>query len=461
MRVTTASAAPRQLRAIKVIRVSRQGKRATERFVSPEDQRRDIDRLAGGQNWMFVAEFEERNVSGYSVPLEKRKGLYPAMLMVERGEADVIVFGYRDRMARNNLVEDVFLGRVGTAGGQVWAADFGQIKTDTAVERLTSGFLGLVQRYVSDSVRDKTAGPKARAVELGVPPFPNIPPGYRQDPQTRTLVVHEDEAKLIRRVYEMRQEGTSLIEIRDYLRAHGIHRSWRGTQEILKNRIYLGELHFGKLSNLASHQAIIEPALFRTIQKMRVRRGKKPVSTSLFARQGLVRCSECGSRMVIGQQTKLNRDGERVVYRDYRCSPTGDCPRRQTIGAQLLEDYVVSEVRNAQAEGRWSPSEQLAAARADLDAVERELTALATTFSSVADVPGIAAKIAGLREDREVKRERVNALLVGDRAARVGTLASRWDSATLDEQRTALRLLIETVTVSPGKGTGRIYVKFF
>jgi DNA invertase Pin-like site-specific DNA recombinase len=464
MRVTTAP----PLRGIGIIRVSEVAGRDRDgdKFVSPDDQQADIDKLCVIHNIKLIGlPFRELDVSAFSTKLEKRKGLYPAIQAIENGEADVIVTAYFDRFFRRLRVQAEAMERLALAGGRMLTGDAGWLDMGegSAAEWATPQFLGLMAEFQARQTRDKTRGPKERAVARGIPPFPNIPPGYRQDPATRRLVKHADEAKVIQALYNMRQEGASLIECRDYLRAHGIDRSWRATQEILKNRIYLGELHFGKLINLHSHEPIIEPATFRTIQKMRVRRGHRPVSTSLFARQGLVRCAHCGGRMMISQQTKAHRNGERVTYRDYRCPPKGlgNCSQRQSISATVLEEYVVSLVKNAQAEGRWSPNEQVAAVEVEVVEIEAELTALATTFSSVSDVPAIAAKIDALKEKRDAARERRDALLRGDRAARVGTLATLWDVATLDEKRAILRLLIETITVSPGKGTERIFVRFY
>jgi site-specific DNA recombinase len=460
MRVT--EPAPKQLRAVDLIRVSDvNGRDKTEKFVSPDDQRLSIARIHKQHNLRSVAEFKELNKSGYSRTLKRRPGLLPAIEMIERGEADVICVAYFDRLFRKTEVKIEAFKRMLAAGGDFITGDLGTLETKTAAQRLNLAFMIAVAEFQAEQTADKTAGPKARAVEMGIPPFPHIPAGYRKDPETRRLVKHEAEAEVIRAAYRLRAAGSSLKDIRDFVRANGINLGWRGVQEMLKNRIYLGELHFKALVNLHSHAPIIEPNLFRTIQKMRVHRGKKPVSTSLFARQGLVRCTNCGGRMVVGQQTRRDRTGERVVYRDYRCSPIGDCTRRQSIGAQLLEDYVIAQVRNAQAAGRWSPNNQVAEAEAKLAAIDAQLNSFAATFDGLGDLAGVQAKIRELKEAREAAAERVETLRSGNRAARVSTLAAMWDRLSLDEQRTVLRLMIDAVEVSPGKGTDRIFVRFF
>src|SRR5262245_57329469 len=97
-----------QLRAVKLIRVSKRGKRTDQTFVSPEDQDRLMNELCSRENFIPVATFREINQSGLRTPFEKRKGLYPATQMIENGEADVVVMAFRDRMARNIVVEGTF-----------------------------------------------------------------------------------------------------------------------------------------------------------------------------------------------------------------------------------------------------------------------------------------------------------------------------------------------------------------
>src|SRR5262252_1895287 len=448
------------LRAVKIIRVSKQGKRSAERFVSPEDQHKMINGLALQQNWVFVSEFTEMNQSGYRTKLPKRKGLYPAMLMVESGDADVVVFGYRDRMARNNLVEDEFLGRVGKAGGQVWAADMGQIKTDTAVERLTSGLLGLVQQYVAESTRDKTAGPTARAVAAGIPPFPTIPPGYRKG-KDRSLVVDEREAALVRRAFELRAEGMPLIEVRDWLRSQGIDRGYRGTQEMLKSRLYLGELRFGKLENLHAHEPIIDPVLFRSVQNMRVSRERREKSVRLLARQNLVICSVCNGRMVVGGQNRRNARGETVRYDDYRCNPTGNCPRRQSISAAVLEAEVIKWVEQGKLRGRATTEQQMNQLDADVEATEKAFAAGIQLYAGMDDMPAAREKLLALRERHQSAVERRDAaqLVFGPSGERIHY--RRWKNMKLNEQRVFLRVLIKRIVIRPGDGAARIGIEQF
>jgi|SRR5262252_258859 len=458
----------RTLRAIKIIRVSKQGKRTAERFISPEDQHKELNRLGEQQNWVWIAEFVEMNQSGLRTKLVKRRGLYPAVLMVEAGDADVIAFGYRDRMARNSLVEQEFLGRVGVAGGQVWAADTGQIRTETAAERLTSGVLGLVQQYVAESTRDKTQGPKERAVMLGIAPFPILPVGYRRhcdinkDSTDRRSVVYEPERALVVGAYERRAGGATLEDIRDWLRSQGHSIQIRGVQEMLKKRFYLGELRFGKLINIRAHEPIISKTDFDQVQKMRGVRGPRSLqsmSARLLARQGILRCAYCGRAMTVGYQTQERRSAVRRYY-DYRCPSMGDCTSRVTISADLLEAEVIRYMKEIKKQGQASFGQRVAEAQAAVTVTERDLNQAIVNLAIVKDMPQAQETLLTLRTAHEQAELELQNLKVALGPAQTVTFAD-WDRMLLAERRRLIRIVIKTITVSHGKGAGRIRIESF
>ena len=66
---------------------------------------------------------------------------------------------------------------------------------------------------------------------------------------------------------------------------------------MLKSRVYLGEVNFGRLANANAHEPLIERDLWNRVQRMVVPRGLQPSSDRLLARLGVLRCGSCGARM--------------------------------------------------------------------------------------------------------------------------------------------------------------------
>ena len=114
-------------------------------------------------------------------------------------------------------------------------------------------------------------------------------------------------------------------------------------------------------------------------------RGGKPKSDRLLARLGVLRCGSCGSRMVVGAA-----NAERAQYSFYRCPPVGDCKRRVTISAEMVEGIVVEAVRArlADVEGRASAEAGVREAEQALERAQADLDAAIRAFAGFEDETG-------------------------------------------------------------------------
>lgn len=451
---------PSRRRAVGIIRVSEVAGREGEAFRSPADQRGILERHCDSRSWSLVATFEEIDVSGYSLKElhQRKRGLAPAVAMIERGEADILLLPWLDRIARELTLFRTVRKRIVAAGGSIEAIDFGDVSGGTAAQRFSAETLIRVAEFFAELTAEKTHGAQESAIAAGIPTFNNIPFGYRKHPETRRLVVQEKEAVAVRRAYDMREEGYTLEAIRDYLRTQGCRYGIRGVQNLLRSRIYLGELHFGKLSNLHAHEPIIkDPAKWRTVQGMRVsgspRGGEeyKPVER-LLARLGIVRCASCHCALVVGGQVKYRGRGpdkKPVQYVDYRCSSMGDCTSRVAISAQVLEQLVVAYVKQADAEGHASIDERTDAAEQAYRQSEAKLEQFVSLFDGVGDLQATQAKLAELKAAREQTYERWQTL----RAARgtEGVRAADWNTLSFGARRTLIRSTIREIEVRRGQ----------
>ncbi|MBB4663160.1 recombinase family protein [Conexibacter arvalis] len=449
-------AAARQRRALGVVRVSRvagrDGRGARDdrgdRLLSPAEQRDRIERLCERErlDLLDLNVQPELNTSGGD-PLSKREGLRTAIEAVEAGRAEVIVVAYFDRLVRSLRVQAEVLERIEAAGGRVLAADVGEISGETAAKWLSATMLGMVSEYVRRTTAERTRGAQRRAVEEGRPPFPLIPGLIRV--KERVEIDH-DLADVVREAVAMRARKETIASIRGHLRSQGIERSYHGVQSLISSRLLIGEVVFGDYRG--SVPALIEDrALWEKAQRARVPRGRRPRSDRLLARLGVLRCGTCGARMVVGSAN--NRQ-----YPLYRCPPVGDCTRRVTISAELVEGTVVDHVKLLLADlnGRASADQGMLAASARLDRTQEELDAAIRAFSALGDEPAAVARLAELRANRDAARDEYERM--ADTQAALTITVADWDDLTRDEQRDLISAVIETVTVQPGRGADRIAV---
>ena len=377
------------------------------------------------------------------------------MEAIEARRADVIVVAYFDRLVRSIKVQAEIVDRVERAGGNVLTLDAGTITNGKAAVKLQANMLGSIAQYVADQTRDKVGEAQERAVARGATPWARVPIGYTRS--EGTLTPDPETVPLVRKVFAMRDKGSTISEIRAMLNAEGIERSPRGVQVMLSNRVYLGEIHFGKLVNTEACEPIIDRDLWERVQRRRVPRGPKPRSELLLARLGVLRCGSCGGRM---SAAIMPQGGG---YPIYRCGSTSDCDSHFLIAAHTAEQVVVEAVRNALADvqGRASAESNVREAEQELEAAQGALDAALRAFAGFEDERAAVDRLAELREARDEARAVVDQRLGGSRATVTLNGNADWDVLTADEQRGLIRATVESAIVGPGRGAGRITVKIF
>ena len=444
-------------RAIGIVRVSQTKGREGETFHSPKTQRERIEEECQRQGFELLTIGEELDVKG-GADLAKRPHLLAAVEAVERGEAEVVITAYLDRLVRSVAIQNEVVTRVEKAKGQVFTFDHGQITHGTAAQWLSSTLTGAMNEYFNRIIAEKSAEAQRRAVARGVVPYPNLGAGYllRDDGK---LEPHPTEAPLVAQGFEMRADGATVAAVRAFWKANGIVKSYHGTTTILRSRLVLGEIHFGDLQNLEAHEPIVSRELWERVQAVSLPRGRKPKSDRLLARLGVLVCGTCGGRMVVGMQKQHGRN-----YAFYRCGHVReDCDRRVTISAEIAERVITEKVHAvlSDAEGRASADQGIRDAEAAVERTQAELDQAIRTLAGFEDESAARERLASLRQARDDAQARLDEF-GGVGAAVSINGASDWERLTLDERRALIRAVVSKAVVgTDGKGAERISVEVF
>ncbi|HEY4281047.1 MAG TPA: recombinase family protein [Conexibacter sp.] len=420
---------------------------AVDRLVSPIDQRQRIEAACEMKGLALVGWETELNVTA-GAPLAKRPGLLRAIEQVEAGKADVIAVAYFDRAFRRLRVQGEVIERVEEAGGKVLTADMGEVGEDTAAKWMESTVHGMFAEYTRRKGRETSMAGQRLAFEEGRAPVILIP-GLMRDQAGKPVIDHS-KAEAVREACRMRADSETIAAVREHLRDNGIERSYHGVQSLLESRQLYGEVVFG--DQRMSVPALIDRALWEQVQKVRVPRGRRPASDRLLARLGVLVCGTCGARMVVAS----SNNGQ---YPMYRCPPVGDCPRRVSISAELVEEIVIDIAKKLLADSSVSVSagEEERAALARRDRAQHDLDAAIRAFSGVGDEPAAKERLDELRAARDAAQAECDQLAAVQQVALTLTFAD-WDELTRDEQREVISAVIERVTVAPGRGASRVTV---
>ena len=182
-----------------------------------------------------------------------------------------------------------------------------------------------------DEMREKVkAALRRKAVKgevLGRPPY-----GYKVGSRNRLELVDE-EAVVVRYIFRLYlNEGLGIRLIARRLNEEGLqtrrNRPWSMVtiRDILRNRAYLGTYQRLGVRVPGTHPALVAPDDFRRVQERLSERrtNYSPHKVSGFLLSGMLRCGNCGNRM-IGVSRKQawtrRRDGSEKVasYRYYQC----------------------------------------------------------------------------------------------------------------------------------------------
>lgn len=436
----------RNMRAVGIIRVSKVAGREGDSFASPALQSERINAICAANGWKLVEPpLPELDVSGGKT-LAKRPGLSRALYLIEAGKADIMVAAYFDRLFRSLSTQQEVVDRVEQADGQVFSVDMGQVSNATAGQWLTGTLIGTVSEYYRRQTGEKLREAAVRAALRGVYSGP-IPLGYvkaadghlEPDPKLGPVVAE---------MFSRRADGASLRELCELLREHGVERWPSPVSNLLRSRIYLGEVTYGETVTVGAHPAIVKPDVWRRAQLRHGRAGRKPATARLLTQMGVLRCSGCGRSLSLASSNGMGAAPR------YRCLSGGSksfCAAPVTIKAQVADDAVAQAVRARAAgiRGRGNTADDIQSKIAALDAAQEALDGTLATFQAAGLLaePKAVARLTELRESRDAKQAGVDLHADADDVL-IG--ADRdWDDLNLDEQRALVAAIVASATVLP------------
>ncbi len=195
-------------------------------------QQKDCRAWAKANGHRIVLHLSDDAVKG-ALPAEERPGLQDALRAIRSGQADGLVCGKLDRLARALTTQEAVLAQVwrprasGRQPGRVFTADIGEILPDdpddpmrTAMRQMMAVFAQLdkalaVQRMRSGRLAKAAAGKHA----VGVYPFGTKAGGEGRE---RDAVPDEAELRAAARISELRASGQSYRQIIATIEAEGI-----------------------------------------------------------------------------------------------------------------------------------------------------------------------------------------------------------------------------------------------
>ena len=265
-------------------------------------------------------------------------------------------------------------------------------------------FLNLFNEFYSRDTSKKVKAVKKACAENGkfMGTYPAY--GYKRDPADKHhLVIAEDTAPIVRRIFEMRAAGTGFHAIAVTLNEEGIpspgvlyyqrkgqsdprrvNHKWadQTVKNIVRSEVYIGNMIQGKTGTLSyksrklvgkpeeewirvegTHEPIISQELWDTVVSIDKKKVRKSSSAdgyrSIFT--GLVYCADCGFKMRNQVERFTYKDGTPGRYSSFICgnysrSGKGACTIH-TIYENVLTQLVLEDIREKARFAEYDPEQ--------------------------------------------------------------------------------------------------------
>lgn len=440
---------------------------------------------------------------GYSGSTLERPAIERLRAAIRSGDVDCVMVYKLDRLSRNirdtvNLVLEEWSKTFKVVFRSV-TEDF---NTNSPLGTLIFSILASFAHFERDVIRDRTASGRQRRFAQGRRAVGDPPFGYIRGEVNGTMVVHPEQAEVVRKIFRLYLQGLGFMKIATLLNDSGYRTSkghlWtdKTVRDILLNEVYTGKVKYSGEYAPGVHLPIVDAELFQAAQEVREARekvGGRSLGTE-FLLAGITRCKGCGQLMYTQPGTESRRrrkDGTSYITQNHayylcggRIKKGGRFCRCGNIQRDVLEVHVIERMRSrfggqvAEVQSIQGLQNEMNANLQELkntlvqldvtirereQAVERWETAFergelnAERFG--ARVQRLEQEIAGLHEQKAEVAEKLEAMekkqINVDWIRRVSRQLDSWDALPAEVRKQLIHYLIDHIRVwktSLGRG---------
>lgn len=228
--------------------------------------------------------------------------------------------------------------------------------TSTPLGMAMVGILSVFAQLERENIKERMSlGRKGRSKKGLWRAGSNPPTGY--DYIDGHLIIREDEAQQIRKIFELYLHGMTINQIRHYMHANYTNRysSWAqqsSVSTVLRNPLYIGMLPSkteGKIYK-GEHEPIIDKETFDKVQKLmdarldNIDEARRHPFKAKYLLTGMTYCGECGGRVSCVGAHGYNYYGCRKIQSsDPRTKGLVKC-KTPNYRTEVLDQVVIDEV---------------------------------------------------------------------------------------------------------------------
>ena len=247
------------MRATGYLRVSTEAQAGEDRF-GLEAQTEAIRNFAKGQGYDLVSWYTDAGVSGGTL---ERPELQRLLEDSRTGQFEVVLVAKMDRVARD-LMAQLWLEKELLRSDVEIISVAEPFRGQDATNRLFRQIIGAFAEFEKARISDRMSGGRKVKASQGRYAGGGTPLGYKAQRGVGKYLLDPEKAVVVKRTFEMADEGLNLQEIADHLnkeglstaRGNGFHRT-QVRRILLHKDVYLGTYNYGGFSVAGEHPKVL------------------------------------------------------------------------------------------------------------------------------------------------------------------------------------------------------------
>lgn len=355
------------------VRVSTE--RQAQEGYSVSAQKENLTSFAKTNNFKVYDVYADEGISGKSV--EGRPSVKRLIKDIQDGKIDVVLIQKFDRLTRNITDTEDFIKLFQKYDIDVWSISDGKVDMSNSNGKFMTLLKGLFAQHERELTAERikvALSEKARqgyTLCCGCTPY-----GYNRKKGNKVIIINQEEAKVVKRIFKMYLEGISFTAIAKALTVEGIPTKRAGQtinikkndaivetktfvgvwspkliRLMLSNPVYIGKVRYGigrkdYYIGDGIHKPIISETMWNKVQnklskietKVHTNRPKDDV---YFC--GTLVCGICGKRLTTSRTIgRLRKDGTRNLFNAYRCvnQEKQICTARYVSHSKVEEAFI-------------------------------------------------------------------------------------------------------------------------
>lgn len=314
----------------------------------------ELEKVAESKNIDIIYKFEEV-VSGYS----DNRSEFKKLMSLTKDDVDVVLIWEYSRLGRKSSEMAVALNyfieqKINLYIHTLRLSTLNECGDIDITGKILLGIVGVFSEEEGRLIRERTkAGKRDSVLTKGNAHSSKIPFGYCKE--DKKLKIDPITSPIVREIFEKTVEGMSSYKITRYLNSKGILNEGKKfttamVNYLLNNKIYIGELEYGKkkgeivyltkpelqiISNTLWEQTQLAKKNNKMIRSLSDRSGR-------YLLQGLMVCPECGRKLCYENNSKKkSRYKCSSTFEDFKVGNKKICSTK-TYTSEQIEEVIMN-----------------------------------------------------------------------------------------------------------------------